>query len=315
MIQKFRFIILSALLAYGFALILGLYFEGTKPPLRSSLAPAFQLLGHATKAVDSLITRVVPVSSLDEQDLGRVIAARYERTADRTDPDFLYLNDLIKHLSEYVKKPFEYRVYVLKWDEPNAMALPGGIILVTKGLLRVMQSETEVVSVLAHEIGHVERGHCFDAVKFELLSRKLGQGTYGQIADIVESLLVRHSFSKTLEDQADEYAYEMLLLTSYDPRGEGEAFSHLLMYLENRHDHSTSQSSRANVLRDYFMSHPPLPLRKEKFSQHANAWWRTHPNERRFVGRANLKNRKSFYSGPKDAAEWVTIKAESGQVL
>ena len=302
---KYRLLFLSALLMAGVGLVVVLYQERAGTPLKSSLAPAFQLLGQSTKAVDSLITRVVPVDALDEGDLGRVIAVRYERSADKTDPDFLYLNDLLKNLSRHLKKPFGYHVYVLNWKEPNAMALPGGVILVTKGLLSVMRSEAEVMSVLSHELGHVERGHCFDAAKFQLLAKKLGHATYGRIADMTVNLLLRHSFSKTLEDQADEYAYEILINTAYDPRGVGEAFSQLLQYLNGKGGGSSVQQNHANVLRDYFMSHPPLVLRKEKFAQRANAWWKAHPHERRYVGRKNLETRKSFNADSADESEWV----------
>jgi len=60
--------------------------------------------------------------------------------------------------------------------------LPSGVILVTKGLLETMQSESELVSILAHELGHIERGHCFDVVKYELLARKIKSEKLGELA-------------------------------------------------------------------------------------------------------------------------------------
>ena len=297
-----RLALLIVLLVSAVALISSLYVKGASTPLKSSLAPAFQLLGHSTKAVDSLITRVIPVDALDEAALGQVIAAGYERTADKTDADFLYLNDLVQNQARFLKKPFSYHVYLIDRAEPNAMALPGGVILVTKGLLRIMGSEAELLSVLAHELGHVELNHCLDAVKFQLLARRIGHGTYGKIADVAVVLLLRHSFSKTMEDQADEYAYALMVESPYDPRGVGSAFSQLLQY-ENKP--IGPKDTRANLFRDYFMSHPPLALRREKFKERADAWWRAHPQEHRFVGRNNLAKRKSFYTDSSDTTEWV----------
>jgi predicted Zn-dependent protease len=90
-----------------------------------------------------------------------------------------------------------------------------------------LQSEAQVVSVLAHELGHIERGHCFDKVRFELVARKVGSDTLGALADFAAQLLLRHSYSKTTEDEADEYAWELLVNSEYDPRGVGGAFESL----------------------------------------------------------------------------------------
>ena len=302
---KYRVLFLIALVLSGLVLVGAFYYTRVGTPLKSSLAPVFQVLGHATQALDSLIARVVPVDSLDERELGQVIAVRYNREANKADLDFIYLNELVKNFARALKKPFEYKVYVLDQQEPNALALPGGVVLVTRGLLNVMNSEAELVAVLAHELGHIERDHCFEAAKFQLLAQRVGLQTYGQIADLVVKLLIGHTFSKTQEDQADEYAYEFLIHSSYDPRGVGESFAQMLTYGQGKKG-LTAKESRANVLRDYFMSHPPLAIRKEKFMERANAWWRAHPTERRYVGKWNLERRKSFYDFSNIETEWVT---------
>jgi beta-barrel assembly-enhancing protease len=295
---------LTLLLVSAVALIGGLYWKGVATPLRSSLAPAFQLLGHSTKALDSLITRVIPVDALDEAALGQVMAAGYEHTAVKTDPDFIYLNDLVQHQAPFLKKPFAYRIYLIDRIEPNAMALPGGVILVTNGLLGMMKSEAELMAVLSHELGHIELNHCLDTVKFELLTRRITHASYGKIADLAAALLTRHSFSKTVEDQADEYAYALMIESTYDPRGVAGAFTSLLQY---QNKPMGSRDARADLLRDYFLSHPPTILRREKFKERADAWWRMHPTERRFVGTTNLQTRTSFYTGVQSNAEWIVF--------
>ena len=74
---------------------------------------------------------------------------------------------------------------------------------------------------------HIERGHCFDAIKYELTFRKIKAPTIGQLADFTFSLFLRHSFSKTQENAADEYGYDLLLLTKYDPLAFSDAFREL----------------------------------------------------------------------------------------
>ena len=95
------------------------------------------------------------------------------------------------------------------------------------------QRDPELVAVLAHELGHIEQGHCVDAVKFRLLAEKLGERTFGQIVDFAVQMLVAHSFSKTQEDEADEYAYTAVVNGPYDPRGVGDSFRSLLPSCSN----------------------------------------------------------------------------------
>lgn len=300
--KKLRSLILLLLLVGGGVLTYVLYQERTTTPLHSSLAPAFQLLGKSTKSIDIALTRVIPIDETDEKDYGDMVALYFRGTVDSTDKDFIYLNAIIKNLSKFSKKPFTYRVFLQSYSEPNAFALPGGIICVTQGLMKTMKTEAEIVSVLSHEMGHIERGHCFEAIKYELLFKKIKTPTIGKLADLTVNLFLRHSFSKTQENDADEYGYDLLLLTQYDPSGFGGAFNELYHYVTD--SMKISQHKKANPIRDYFMSHPPLPIRIEKFSAKAKVWWQNSNNEKRYVGKINLQNRICFYK-TKYNAEWI----------
>lgn len=299
--NKLRFIILILLLSGGLTLVFFLYKGKTKTPLSSTLAPVFQLLGKSTKSIDIALTKVLPIDELDEKDYGNAIAKHYT-DSDTSNQDFVYLNNIIKNLSKFSKKPFSYRVFLMRSPEPNAFALPGGVICVTSGLMQTMKTEAEVVSVLSHEMGHIERGHCFNAIKYELLFRKIKTASLGQIADLAVALFVRHSFSKTQENDADEYGYELLTLTEYDPSGFGRAFSELYTYETD--SMKIKQNKNASLIRDYFLSHPPLPLRIEKFTEKAKLWWKTHSYEKRYLGKFNLQNKICYYD-VKYNSEWI----------
>ena len=261
----------------GVALVAVLSIERIDTPLPASLAPVFGLLGTPVTALDHLVTRVIPIDAVDEGELGELLSARYEANVDPDDPDYLYVNDLMERLAAtQARKPFDYRVYILNWSMPNAMALPGGVILVTTGLLEVVNSEAELAAVLAHELGHIERGHCLDAVKFRILADKLGARPLGQIIDSSVRIMVGHSFSKTQEHDADEFAYAALLDSPYDPAALGMAFGSLLEYQRARGRRS---SQGVDPFRDYFRSHPPLEVREAEFRERAGAWWRRHPGE------------------------------------
>ena len=63
---------------------------------------------------------------------------------------------LAKHSS---RSHLEYEFHVVDMKEPNAFALPGGYIYVSRGLLALMNNEDELATVLGHEIGHVAARH------------------------------------------------------------------------------------------------------------------------------------------------------------
>ncbi|TXL16227.1 hypothetical protein BMR04_10345 [Methylococcaceae bacterium HT3] len=56
------------------------------------------------------------------------------------------------------KSPYQdvnYQFQIVDLEEPNAFALPGGYVYVSRGLLLLLNSEDELAGVIGHEIGHV----------------------------------------------------------------------------------------------------------------------------------------------------------------
>jgi predicted Zn-dependent protease len=290
MSERARLAVLIALVLVGGALTAGVARARLQTPLEASLAPAFTLLGRPVQAIDHLTTRVMPVTALDERAMGEVLSRHFADSARERHPDAVYVNEVMSSLTAAARKPFRYHVYLVDWSEPNAMALPGGVIVVTKGLLEVLDSEAALAAVLAHELGHIELGHCLDAVKFELLGQKIGQRTLGEIADFATRHLVQHSFGKTQEDAADEYAFAVLARSPYDPHGVANGFASLLRY-QNSSGNRRSPQRGVDPFRDYFLSHPPLELRQTKFRARADGWWRRNPEAVRVLGETNLRRR------------------------
>lgn len=286
----------------GIGLMWLLYVEKPKTPLDATLAPAYQLLGEAPQSLSRMLSKIVPVNDLDEKEFGDALAQRFECLADKKDKDYLYLNDIMRRLQTTARKPFNYRVYVYPSPYPNACALPGGVVLATKGLLSTLKSESEVVSVLSHEMGHVELSHCSEIVRFELLSRKIGTITLGRLADFAVNVLLRHFYSKTHEDEADNYGYEMLLNTMYDPTAAEKAFRRLLK--DSTVSRSRTKTSPRDPISEYFMTHPYLELRAQKFGEKARVWWATHEMEKRYAGVRNLNDRVP-YATRQFSDEWV----------
>ena len=97
------------------------------------------------------------------------------------DPDIsAYINALGHKVLENIgPQYFDYRFFVVKSDQFNAFAAPAGLVFFYSGLIETMRTENELLSVLAHEIGHVRRFHLVLYVTlflgFSLLAGGLGR--------------------------------------------------------------------------------------------------------------------------------------------
>jgi predicted Zn-dependent protease len=297
-----RLLFFAIVMISGIALSWLLYLAEISTPFEATLAPAFQLLGRPVKAVDRALTRVLPIDGVDEAAFGDAIARRYEPHSGGSVEQQLYAQRLLSEVSELGRKGFSYRVYLIETEEPNAFALPGGIVVITTGLLSTLKSESELAAVLAHEVGHVELSHCLDRVRFEILSRKIGSASLGELADLAMTLMLRHTFSKTQEEEADEYAWAYLRQSDYDPWALGLAFHRLL----EGHGETGHERSALNPVLEYLQTHPHLELREERYRERAKVWRENHPSDQRYVGRSNLLSLTPMSIDDSDSSEWKT---------
>jgi len=308
--KKTRLIFLASVMTSGALLTAMFLILGTRPPMESTLSPAFQLFGKSTASMSRALTRIVPVNEIDEREFGVSISDRYASAESAGTKEHVYVNCVLKSVAALAKKPFRYRAYVIDNPHPNAFAMPGGVIFVTKKLLSTLKSESELAAILAHETGHIELSHCLDAVRFELAAKKIGRATAGKLADLAVNLLLRHSYSKTQEDEADSYAYRLILETRYDPCGLAGAFASL-----SASGSAPPEKREADLIRDYANSHPPLALRREKYGEKAGQWWKSHPREKRYTGVNNLKGLDCFAEKSDYTGEWTTggVKTAPGR--
>ncbi|MHB1351994.1 MAG: M48 family metallopeptidase [Thiobacillus sp.] len=98
----------------------------------------------------------------------------------------------------------------------NAMALPGGTVVVTDALVGLARHDEEVLAVVAHELGHVRHRH---GLRLALQSLGAGAilvavtGDIGSISDLaagLPSLLLQSGYSRDMEREADAYALAWL---------------------------------------------------------------------------------------------------------
>ncbi len=127
---------------------------------------------------------------------------------------------------------FDWQVYII--DDPdtlNAFAAPGGYTYYYSGLILYLEQEDHFAGVMAHEMAHVDRRHSTQQLTqaygvATLVDIVLGEDT-GILADVAESL-VSMSFSRSDENEADEYSVRFLCETDYAADGAAGFFEKLL---------------------------------------------------------------------------------------
>ncbi len=285
--RAIKILFLALLFADIFGALVLLYIGKDNPPLQWTLSPFFEQLGKPVKTLDRAISRVLPIDEIDEKMLGEELKARYEKLGKLDNDNELktvaYLNNLIGSITENSKKPFKYQVFLLEGG-PNAYAMPGGVICVTTGLLKLLENEAEMISILSHEAGHIERGHLFDSVRGEMLRRKFKETTIAQLADTAALFVPKITFSKSQEDEADEYAFRMMISKGYDLQAMGDSFDKLL-------PRKGRDAPFTFPLRDFFSTHPYLELRANKFHALADQWYAKNPKAKMYIGKRNFEER------------------------
>ena len=192
---------------------------------------------RATRAVTKTFEDITPEQ---EYYIGRTVAATVLLEHKPLDNSALnaYVNRVGQSLAQFSTRPETfggYRFLVLDSDDINAFAAPGGLILVTRGLLRCAATEDELAAVLAHEIGHVEKLHGLRAIRTGRLNTALttlaveaGKNLAGQeLAEVTKAFdesinditgtLINSGYSRKLEYEADAAAIAILKKAGYQP--------------------------------------------------------------------------------------------------
>jgi predicted Zn-dependent protease len=145
---------------------------------------------------------------------------------------------------------------------PNALALPGGIIIVTDDMVRLAPNEGELMAVLAHEIGHVQGRHALrlilqDSGVVVLIAALAGDAvSMSVLAAALPTALLQSHYSRQFEEEADEYAFAHLRRHGYSP----QLFADMMRRLQHA---DAKAAGEGGVLR-YFSTHPLTEERIER---------------------------------------------------
>jgi beta-barrel assembly-enhancing protease len=223
-------------------------------------AIAFALTSAATVAIILLspqwLAPLIP-SSVDRT-LGNALVGDFGGRFCHTPAGDAALKKLVASLDS---NPADLQVEVAKIDMINAVALPGGKVILFDGLIKQARSPDEIAGVLAHEIGHVREKHVMQALLRQTgLAVVLG-GIDGNSGAVVSNILAM-SYSREAEDEADVHSMKALANAAISPVATASFFERL-----SQLDGSASGGDEGRGITGYISSHPLSDKRKKAFEK------------------------------------------------
>lgn len=138
-----------------------------------------------------------------------------------------------------------FRFFLIKDPSINAFALPGGYVGIHTGLITSSDQEAEVMSVLAHEIGHVTQRHIarmfgqqrqssavmIAAAVLAAMAVKSSPDAAMGVLSLGQTVAVREqlAFSRDAEREADRVGLQILAQSGFDPKAMSSMFERLSM--------------------------------------------------------------------------------------
>ena len=194
----------------------------------------FAIWVYAIPAMTNAVADKIPTEG--EETLGQnYFQALFKESLKESDPKMQKALDTISKrlLTAVPDQPYHFRIYVHPSKMVNAMALPGGTIIVFQGLINVTETPEELAGVLAHEFQHVLKRHSTRGIIRSEAINLFGLIISGN-SDSITSVILQAGgileflrFSRTLESQADAEGMKMMLAAQVDPQGMVRMFESL----------------------------------------------------------------------------------------
>lgn len=169
-------------------------------------------------------------------------------------------------VSKLDKNPFEFHFAIADEGVPNAFALPGGYVYVTRGLLALVTTEDELACVMGHEIIHVMERHSIKQMRTSVLPRMLelpgnivGTVVHEDLGNLVNlpistsNTLLLSSYSRKHETESDTKGMTLASKAGYDPGA--------LTPILERISKAVEVVMEEEEKKSYFSSHPYTPDR------------------------------------------------------
>jgi predicted Zn-dependent protease len=198
----------------------------------------------------------------EEKKVGRELYEKLEKHGhlERNPRIVNYITEIGNHLLARSNPIFDFRFSVIKNSGVNAFATPGGYVYVFRGLIDLVENESELAGVLAHEIAHAQARHIASitakagrinlATLGALLAGALfgggGQATAAIAAmTMATATHMNLQYRREHEEDADRLGMAQLVASGYD----GNAIVDFLKIMRRYEFYSSAVPS-------YFLTHP-----------------------------------------------------------
>ncbi|MCE5281095.1 MAG: M48 family metalloprotease [Deltaproteobacteria bacterium] len=197
----------------------------------------------------------------DEVKVGREFYEKLEKSHALVEDDTAnaYISSLGKRILSHSGHPlFEFKFSIIQSSAVNAFATPGGYVYVNQGLISLVDEESQLAGVMAHEIAHVNCRHIADIVDKSqkltiptlaaiLAGAFLGGDAGAAVASFSVATVTSMSlkYSREHEEEADRVGMGYLVASGYN----GQAMMDFLKIMKRYEFYSNSVPS-------YFLTHP-----------------------------------------------------------
>ncbi len=198
---------------------------------------------------------VLSLSTEQEVELGKEVAAEVEeRYGVLQEPKY---TDLVQEVGKKIaevapRKDVQYSFTVLKTEDVNAMAAPGGFIFVNKGLVDYIGFDKEALAfVLGHEAGHIVARHAARMIermlKTDIIIAIISRSErWSRMLSLARDLMFL-GYGRDNEFEADRWGVELAYKAGYDPQGAVRFFQKLVK----------DEKGKPSKLAVFFSTHPP----------------------------------------------------------
>ena len=201
--------------------------------------------GEFTRNAQNTVLNDVQVTLQEEKEAGDKLIEHYKEkyTFKSNGSEYFKLDRIMKDLVKRLANPrgVEYEMHFVDDTIMNVFTL-GGHIVFFKGMFEFCETDSEIASIISHEISHNELGHSTLALKKQKMANKWG--VFGQIALTMESM-VTTSFNQKQETEADLFGMDIMYPTLYK---NCDAIKLWKRMSDNEHDF--------NLAENFFRSHP-----------------------------------------------------------
>ena len=166
-----------------------------------------------------------------EEQLGVEYFAFLESTSTIDSTKTEILETFISNLELNTK--YEIKPLIIESETVNAMALPGGYLIIYTGIIDKMQTPEELTALIGHEIGHIQNRHLLQQLINNLSKQFVLKALVGSSNEMLKNVgglysqFDNLSYSRDAEREADQFGYQLLVDNNLNPSGMIDLFQTL----------------------------------------------------------------------------------------